>query len=232
MPLPSPSSGSDYEEDARAAGMRCDQIAPKWRKPTIKEQDALNDEDFEQEVEQSLQMHAYLDSTSGPEDKEEEDEEEDEDEGTEEGETYKARPIPLEAKERAFECYKTFMQSIEEIAKKTEKPVSSILKLVGLGGVKLPRGTTKWSYFQAYYGVYGEEKNPEDVANWTKTVTIKYKETSEEQKQAIVAWHKSQYEASMAKSREDGSFSKIINKTQDSFMRLASPHFTAPEWYN
>ncbi|KAG6824077.1 hypothetical protein H0H92_008057, partial [Tricholoma furcatifolium] len=63
-PLPFPSSGSDYEEDARAAGVRRDQIAPKWRKPTIEEQDALDDEDFEQEVEQSLQMHAHLDGTS------------------------------------------------------------------------------------------------------------------------------------------------------------------------
>ncbi|KAG6822516.1 hypothetical protein H0H92_013544 [Tricholoma furcatifolium] len=192
-------------------------------------------------------MHAHLDGTSGPEDedkedkeeededeedKEEEDEEEEDEDEDDEGETHKAGPIPLEAKERAFECYKTFMQSIEAIAKETEKPVTSLLKLIGLGRVKLPRGTTKWSAFQAYYGVYGEEKKPEDIADWTKTVAIKYKETSEEQKHAIVAWHKSQYEASMAKSREDGSFSKIINKTRDSFMHLASTHYTAPDWYN
>ncbi|KAG6823264.1 hypothetical protein H0H92_010825, partial [Tricholoma furcatifolium] len=166
-PLSSPSSGSDYEEDARAAGMRRDQIAPKWRKPTIEEQDALDDENFEQEVQR---MRTKEDKEKEEEDKEEEDKEEEdkeeedkeEEDEDDEGETHKAGPIPLEAKERAFECYKTFMQSIEAIAKETEKPVSSLLKLVGLGGVKLPRGTTKWSAFQAYYGVYGEEKKPED----------------------------------------------------------------------
>ncbi|KAG6804746.1 hypothetical protein H0H92_002753, partial [Tricholoma furcatifolium] len=86
-----------------------------------------------------------------------EDEEENEDEAT-----HKAGPIPLEAKERAFESYKKFMEEMEALAKETGKPVQSMLKLVGLGGIKLPRGTTKWSSYQAWYGVYGDEKKPED----------------------------------------------------------------------
>ncbi|KAG6805330.1 hypothetical protein H0H92_015819, partial [Tricholoma furcatifolium] len=45
----SPPSGSDYEEDARAVEVRRSQIHPKWRKPTIEEQDALDEEEFEQE---------------------------------------------------------------------------------------------------------------------------------------------------------------------------------------
>ncbi|KAG6804693.1 hypothetical protein H0H92_003225, partial [Tricholoma furcatifolium] len=45
----SPSSGSDYEEDARAVEVRRSQIHPKWREPTIEEQDAFDEEEFEQE---------------------------------------------------------------------------------------------------------------------------------------------------------------------------------------
>ncbi|KAG6806946.1 hypothetical protein H0H92_009494, partial [Tricholoma furcatifolium] len=129
--------GSNYEEDARAEQVRRGQIPLKWRKPTIKEQDALDEQEFEQEVEQSLQTSSQGDDGNPgdeddndndkdeDEDDEEDDDDEDEDEDDEDTATHKARPIPLEAKERAFECYKTFMHAMEAIAKETGKPVSS-----------------------------------------------------------------------------------------------------------
>ncbi|KAG6822122.1 hypothetical protein H0H92_015197, partial [Tricholoma furcatifolium] len=199
--------GSDYEEDARAEQVRRGQIPLKWRKPTIEEQDALDEQEFEQEVEQSLQTSSQGDDGNPgdeddndndedeDEDDEEDDDDEDDDEDDEDTATHKAGPIPLEAKERAFECYKTFMHAMEAIAKETGKPVSSFLKLVGLGAPKVPRGNTRWTAFQAYQGVYGDEKKPDD--DWTKVIAAKYKDTSEEEKDAILAWHKTQYQTSI-----------------------------------
>ncbi|KAG6826083.1 hypothetical protein H0H92_001180, partial [Tricholoma furcatifolium] len=152
----SSSSDSNYKEDARAVEVWRSQIHPKWWKPTIKEQEAF-DEEFEQEVEQSLQAPSQPNAEDN-EDKEDKDNDEDEDDNDDEDDdekeaTHKAGPIPLEAKGHAFESYKKFMEEMEALAKETGKPIQSLLKLVG---------TTKWGAYQAWYGVYGNEKNLED----------------------------------------------------------------------
>lgn len=121
------------------------------------EQDEGNDEQDEDNLggEHHRRDEEYLQQ----DEEHQQDEESDED-----GDTERSRPgpIPEAAKDAAFIAHATYQRHMQEIANEYNKPVKKLFQLVGHGVSASRFQINGWNAFQAWYGVNGKEKKPEE----------------------------------------------------------------------
>ncbi|KAG6903875.1 hypothetical protein DXG01_014259, partial [Tephrocybe rancida] len=96
---------------------------------------------------------------------------------------FKSRPIPKEAKQRAFAIHANFEKQIQDLAAEISKAPQLLFSLVGEGPLLSHRAPTRWGAFEVWYGIHGEIKKSKHThtdfqlaspQEWTKLVAAEH----------------------------------------------------------
>ncbi|KAG6903633.1 hypothetical protein DXG01_016129, partial [Tephrocybe rancida] len=95
---------------------------------------------------------------------------------------------------------------------------------------------TPWGAYEAWYGVHGERKKPNDMLKeeWMKIIAPKYNKYCDdnlgplskdpdaraELMKPMLEWYATKYRMYTEEKKTDGTYNKVITKVQQDFMHL------------
>ncbi|KAG6912647.1 hypothetical protein DXG01_013118, partial [Tephrocybe rancida] len=159
-------SPSDFETTSAQERLRISRLRPAKRPVSQEELDEEDDVVFGKEIEAKAKAKAKKGKgkardNNGP---------------------FKSGPIPDEVKERLYAIHANFERQVEELAAEIGKSPHLLFSLLGETPLPTRRATTPWGAYQAWYGVHGERKKPNDMPKeeWAGIVSFEYNKYCDE----------------------------------------------------
>ncbi|KAG6913262.1 hypothetical protein DXG01_008332, partial [Tephrocybe rancida] len=150
---------------------------------------------------------------------------------------FKSGPIPDEVKEHLYAIHANFERQVEELAAEIGKSLHLLFSLVGETPLPSRCAMTLWGAFEAWYGVHGERKKPDDMLKeeWTEIIAFKYNKYCDNNlgplskdpdactklMKPMLEWYATKYGMYAEEKKTDRTYNKVITKAQQDFMHLA-----------